>query len=187
MLHLKRKQRKNPGNVILLYLCTKNLSDMIFIQFLRYRAWQNEIGHFLPFYSLIIQKIKILKKMKKIHGDIIILKMCTKNYNHMMYGSLDMEWDSFLSFWTIFCTFTPLTLENQNFEKIIKKAWRHYHLTQVYHKWQSWCIVTEIWSVTHRIFCHFQTKIPKNQNLKNHKLKNKIFKDWKKCQQISSF
>ena len=49
--------------------------------------------------------------MKKIPGDIIILHMCTKYHNHMMYGSWDTEWDrqKCLSFWTIFCPFSPLT------------------------------------------------------------------------------
>ena len=31
--------------------------------------------------------------MKKIPGDIIILHMCTKNYDQMMYGSQDMVRD----------------------------------------------------------------------------------------------
>ena len=31
--------------------------------------------------------------MKKMPGDIIILHMCTKNYDHMMYGSWDMVRD----------------------------------------------------------------------------------------------
>ena len=30
--------------------------------------------------------------MKKIAGDII-LHMCTKNHNHMIYGSCDTEWE----------------------------------------------------------------------------------------------
>ena len=36
--------------------------------------------------------------------------MCTKNHNQMRCSSWNMEWDrhSFLSFWAIFCTFTPL-------------------------------------------------------------------------------
>ena len=40
-----------------------------------------------------------------------MLHMCTINDNHMMYGSQDMEHDrqNFLSFWTIFCPFTPQT------------------------------------------------------------------------------
>ena len=45
---------------------------------------------FCPFTPLTAQKIKILKKWKKMHGDIIILHMFTKNYDQMMYGSWDM-------------------------------------------------------------------------------------------------
>ena len=64
--------------------------------------------------------------MKKFAGDIIILQMCTKNHNYMMYGSWDMEWEThnFLSFWAIFCPFTPTPNdpENQNFEKKWKKC-----------------------------------------------------------------
>ena len=72
---------------------------------------------FCSFNSLRTQKIKILKTMKKHPGDIIILHMCIINENLMMYRSWDMEHDRhiFLSFWTIFCPFTPL---NQNFEKM---------------------------------------------------------------------
>ena len=40
----------------------------------------------LFFTPLTVQKIKIKKKIKRA-GDIIILHMCTKNYDHMMYGS----------------------------------------------------------------------------------------------------
>ena len=41
------------------------------------------------------------------------------NASHMIYGSSDMECNrqNFLSFWTIFCLFTP---KNQNFEKMKK-------------------------------------------------------------------
>ena len=41
---------------------------------------------FYPFTSLKTKKIKILK-MKGITGDIIVLHMCTKNHNDMIYGS----------------------------------------------------------------------------------------------------
>ena len=44
-------------------------------------------GIFSPFTSLPAQKIKILKKQKKIPRDIIILHMRTKNYDQMIYGS----------------------------------------------------------------------------------------------------
>ena len=60
--------------------------------------------------------------MKKFAGDIIILLMCTKNHNHMMYGFWYMEWDrqNFLSFWVIFCPFhtPPLMIPKI---KILKK------------------------------------------------------------------
>ena len=42
---------------------------------------------FSPFIPLTSQKTTIKKNMKKTPGDIIILQMCTKNYDHMMYGS----------------------------------------------------------------------------------------------------
>ena len=32
--------------------------------------------------------------MKKIHGNIVILHMCDKNYDQMMYGSGDMACDT---------------------------------------------------------------------------------------------
>ena len=68
------------------------------------------LGHFLPFTPYKTQKIKMLKK-KKFAGDII-LHMCNKNQDHMMYGSWDMEWDrqNFFLFWVIFCPLTPSPL-----------------------------------------------------------------------------
>ena len=47
------------------------------------------MGYFLPWTT---QKIKIKKEKKKEKkpGDIIILHMCTKNYDHMMYSSQDI-------------------------------------------------------------------------------------------------
>ena len=65
-----------------------------------------------------------LKKMKKAHGDIIILHMCIKNYNQMVYGSWDMVRDrcnSYFSFWAIFCSFTPLRTQKIKIWKKWKK------------------------------------------------------------------
>ena len=46
------------------------------------------------------------EKNGKIAGDIIILHMCTKNHNHLRYGSWDTEWDrqflcNFGPFWAL--------------------------------------------------------------------------------------
>ena len=50
-------------------------------------------GRFFPFYPPNSPKNESLKKWTKITGDIIILQMCTKNYDQMMCGSWDMMRD----------------------------------------------------------------------------------------------
>ena len=82
-------------------------------QFLVYRVRQAKLfvilATFCPFYTLSTQKNQNFKKMKIASGDVIILHICTKNHNHMMYASWDMEWDT--QFFVIlghFCPFTPL-------------------------------------------------------------------------------
>ena len=134
---------KIAGDVIILPMCTKNRNHMM------YGSWDTEwdrqtgffliLGHFLPIHPLLIPKIKILNKINKTPEDIIILHMGTINaqsYVHhghiwlgtnQMFDSWNIEGDrhNFLSFWTIFCHFTPLpptnNPRNQNFEKMKKK------------------------------------------------------------------
>ena len=47
--------------------------------------------YFGPFFALSpphnLENQNFEKRKKKISGDIIILHMCTKNQNHMMYAS----------------------------------------------------------------------------------------------------
>ena len=70
---------------------------------------------FCCFNPVTARKIKILKKWKKKQtktGDIIILHMCNKNYDQMMYSSWDVVNDRcncYFSFWAVSCPFTPLT------------------------------------------------------------------------------
>ena len=94
---------------------------------------------FCPFNSLTAQKIKILKKWKKKPGDIIILHMCTKNYDEMICASWDMVHDgcNSFSFWLIFCPFTPVTSRKIKIFKKWKKeknTWRYHYFTYVYQK-----------------------------------------------------
>ena len=65
---------------------------------------------FCPFAPHNNPKNQNFEKMKKKCGDIILHK-CNINNNHMMYGFRDTENDrqNVLSFWTIFCPFTPIT------------------------------------------------------------------------------
>ena len=72
------------------------------------------------------------EKMKKKPGDIIILHKCIKNHDHMLYFSRDIACDTYncyLSFWAIFCPFTPLTVQKI---KISKKRKKHLEISSFY-------------------------------------------------------
>ena len=120
--------KKVPGDIIILHLRTTNNNDMMMVS----EIWSATefFSHFGLFFALLTflhllppmlpnnLENQNFEKMKKMPGDIIILHMCTINENHLMYGSSDVkpERQNFLSFWTIFCPFTPLTTQkNQNF------------------------------------------------------------------------
>ena len=113
------------------------------VQFLRYRVRENFLSFwaiFCSFAPLLTPKIKISKKCEK-HPDIypILLYMCTINQDHMMYGFWDMKCNrqNFLSSWTVFCPFTPLTAGQMKISKMKKKKpWRYHYFTQVYQN--SW-------------------------------------------------
>ena len=83
---------KNAWDIIKLQMCTINDNDMM------YGSWDMKhniifliLDNFLPFYPLATQKIKILKKWKKQHLEILSIYIINLNENHMMYGSWDME------------------------------------------------------------------------------------------------
>ena len=126
-IKILEKWKKTPEDIIILQICTINDSHMM------YDSWDMEsnrqnffviLDHFLTFYPLWTQKIKILEKWKKTPEDIIILQICTINDSHMMYDSWDMEANrqNFLSFWTIFWPFTPLWTQKI---KILEKWKKH--------------------------------------------------------------
>ena len=77
--------KKTPEDVIILHKCTKNHDHMLYCSS---DMCDNVIVifHFGLFFALLPEKLKF-KKMKKTPKDIIILHMCTKNHDQMMYGS----------------------------------------------------------------------------------------------------
>ena len=106
-IKILKKMKKPPGYIIPLHMCTINDNHMM------HGSWDMEhnglnffviLDHFLPFYPPDNPKNQNFEKMKKNPGDIIILHMCTTNYNHIMYYSWDIKHNrqNFLSFWTIF-------------------------------------------------------------------------------------
>ena len=115
------------------------------ILFLRYgRVTDLIIFHFGLFFALLPpeppKKTKYKKKKKKKHthtpGDII-LHMCAKNHDHMLYCYWDMacgRYNSYFSFWAIICPFNRLTAQKINFYETEKNAWRYHHFTYVYQK-----------------------------------------------------
>ena len=56
----------------------------------------------------------------------------------------------FLSFWSVFC---PLTLSATWKIKTLKK-WKTYLKILSFYTCTPWCMASEIWSMTDRIFCH---------------------------------
>ena len=96
------KMKNPPGDIIILHKCTKNNDhilycswDMAVTDVICFSFWAILLPFYLPppSHSLTAQKIKIFQKMKKTSGDIIILHMCTKNYDQIMHISWNMVYD----------------------------------------------------------------------------------------------
>ena len=113
------KMKNITGDIIILQMCTKNHDHM------KYGFWDTNwdiffchFGPFLPFYPSNNLENQNLTKMKKASGDVIILHLCPKDHDLMMYASWDMECNryTFVSIW----------------------ARRYYPFTHVYHKWALW-------------------------------------------------
>ena len=107
------KMKKTLEDIIILQMFTLNDSHMIYgfsdIKCNRQNFFVI-LDCFLPFYPFNKPKNQDFEKLKKVPGDIIILHMCTKNHDHMLYCSLDMTHNGFnhFPFWAIFYTFTSL-------------------------------------------------------------------------------
>ena len=98
MLYFKKDTKKNTWR----YRCFTPVYQQSWwygLQFLRYRAWQTDIGNCVLFFALLTiatflkkpKKNKNFEKMKKTLRDIIILHMCIITDDDMMHGFLDME------------------------------------------------------------------------------------------------
>ena len=109
------------------------------LQFLRYRVSQTEIGNYVPITPPLLKtwKIRILKKWKKnswIYHHFTHVHQKLQSFE-VWFLRYRMKWDrqKFLSFWAIFCPFTPPPTTTTWKIKILKK-WKNtwwYHFTQV--------------------------------------------------------
>ena len=82
------------------------------LQFLRYGVRYNFLSFwaiFYPFTPPNNPENQKFEKIKKASGDLIILNLCNKKHNHMMYAYSDMECNIiFCHFKPVFAPFTPL-------------------------------------------------------------------------------
>ena len=93
----------------------------------------------------------------------------------MMYGSWYTECNT--EFFVILDHFFPLTTWKIKILKYEKNAWRYYHFTQVYHKWQSydvWFLRYEAWQteffvVLDSFLLFYPSNNMKNQNFEKMK------------------
>ena len=107
--------KKFAGDIIILHMCNKN-HDICYTAPETHREF---FCHYGPFFdllptptSLMIPKLKILKKMKKCLEILsFYIYMCTITEDHMIYGSCNIRCNrqKVSSFWTIFFPFSPLT------------------------------------------------------------------------------
>ena len=120
------KMKKMSRYIIILNMCTINENHMM------YSSWDMEHNRqnffsfwtvFCPFTPLTQPRKPKFWKDEKKPVDIIILHKCSKNDNHMRYGSWDMKHDT--EFFVILGHFLPFyptnNPKNQTFEKTKNK------------------------------------------------------------------
>ena len=117
---------------------------------------------FCPKTLLTIQKIKIFKKQKKTL-EILSFYTCVSQMKIIlcMIPEISNTTDIFLSFWAIFCPFTPLTTN--------KNSWRYYHFMHEHHKYKflRYGVCQSIFFLISGYFLPFYPlNSPKNENFK---------------------
>ena len=122
------KKWKSTRDIIILHKWTINDNHMM------YGSWDINcnrqiffviLGQFLSFYPPNSANNEKFIKNEKVSGDIIILHKCIKTYGHRLYYSWDMMLDGCnycILFWTIFCPFTPLTVQKIKTSKKMEKV-----------------------------------------------------------------
>ena len=144
------------------------------------------LGHFLPFYHVTTQKIKILKKWRK-HLEMSSFYMCVPK--------ITIKWCMLLKIWSeknIFKKLGPFFAllplywpQKLKFGKKCKENLKYCPFAHMHQKWRSYDIWFLGYKVIHTeffvILCHFLPFDPPSN------LKIKMLKNWKKSLEILSF
>ena len=89
-----KNEKKIAGDIIILHMCTKNHNHV------RYSFWDSEWDKFFLSFWAIFGPLPTptnnpenlnFEKMKKESGDVIILNLCNKKHNQMMYAHSDID------------------------------------------------------------------------------------------------
>ena len=114
------------------------------VWFLKYRVQRAKffvlLDSFLPFYPPNNPKTQNFdKKGNTVWRYYHFIQVQHKQQSYYVWIPRYWARQNFLSFWTIFCTFTSLTTQKiKNWEKQKKKPWRYYNFKHVYNEWQSY-------------------------------------------------
>ena len=126
-------KKKKPGDIISLHLCTTNDNHMMYgsldIRCNRKSFLWTILCPFAPpsppspknLKNQNFDKMKKSKTKKKLLEILSFVPLMHKWKSFDVFFLRYDAWQTYLSFWAIFCPFTPLTTQrNQNFEKIKK-------------------------------------------------------------------
>ena len=111
-IKILKKKKKKTHQMLSFYTCVPQMTIMMYGSWNIKHKSQNFLSFsaiFCPFTALTVHKIKILKKTKKVPGDIIILLKCTKNDHHTIYGSWNINCNRQI-FFLVFGHFLPFHL-----------------------------------------------------------------------------
>ena len=118
------KNEKNIAGDIILHMCIKNHKHM------RYSSWDTEWDKlFLSFWAIFCPltppssnnpENQNFEKMKKTSWDVIMLNLCNKKHDQMMYSYSDMECDrhNFCHFMSFFALLPHYWTQKLNFGKM---------------------------------------------------------------------
>ena len=144
------------------------------VWFLRYGVWQTEffstMDHFMPFYPLWTQKIKILKKWKNTWRYYHLTNVYHKQQSyHVWFLRYGVRLTHFFVILDSFLPFTPLTAQKIKIKKKWKKmpgdiiilhtCAKNYN-QMMYGSWDMVCNrQTDKWQVTKRWVPHLKNKL----------------------------
>ena len=172
--------KKTPEDIVLLHMCTINEDHMMYGSLDLKRDGQSFLQFWTFFFPLTWKTKTNLKnqnfdKMKKKPGDILILRLCNTNDDHIMYGSWDMKHhrQNFLLFWPFLPFYPTNNPKNQNVEKkkkipgdIILHNCTKNHDHMLYCSWdmaRDGCNLCFYFLPICAIFCLFTPQQPKKE------------------------